>query len=428
MRILRRAAARILAHGSLRTDVKVLFQAALALLALAVVLGAIQVQNRQPPSPDQSAIHSGAGTWGWIMLGVVALSLMLFGGGTLSALEQRYARLMSGLTTASVACYVLALVSGNALVRVVCSAALLLSIVSLLGWLGMRSAQIHLGLPQVALVLASIALVFAATIGMLLEVQSAASASAATIGTFFPGDTASARPVVFVSGYLMLAGMAVSEWRLQPTSAGWSWQGVAQVALAFLAAVALGIGLLLDIAGAASLALVFDLASGVFLVMRFAPRMRDVRWLERGSERHFALGSIFLVAYMILFVYLLGTLAIRAKVSYGEIPLSVTGALDHLMFLGAMTNALVGLLTEMTCERRRFWPATEDLLFWGLNLGLLGFVIGLALGSTTLGQTLQGLFSPILAASLLVGIVAYSVRLQTARVRIEMPEAVRFGG
>ncbi len=434
MRILRRATARILGDGSLRTDVKVLFQAALALLALAVLIGAVEGQNRLPPSPEQSAIHGGAGTWGWIVLGVVALALMLFGGETLSALERRYARLVSGLATASVSCYVLAMVLDNALARVVFAASVLLSVVVLLGWLGMRSAQIRLGLPHVALLLATLALVFAATIGVLLEVQSATSATSAisaisaTTGTFFPGDTASARPVVFVGGYLLLAGMAVSEWRLQPTSAVWPWQGVVQVALAFVAALVLGVGILLNVAGAASLALVFELASGVFLVVRFAPRMRAVRWLERDSERHFALGSIFLVAYVVFFVYLLATLAIRANTSYGNIPLSLTTALNHVMFLGAMTNALVGLIIATTRDRKGFWPATEDLLFWGMNLGLLGFVIGLVVSSTTLAQTLQGIFSPILAASLLVGIVVYSIRLQTARMRIGAPEAVRAGG
>jgi hypothetical protein len=419
MHILRRAVARIPGHGGLRTDVKVLFQAALVLLALAVLLGALNVQNRPLRSPDQSTIHGGAGMWGWIVLGVVALALMLFGGATLSVLERRYARLLSGLATASVSCYVLAMVSGNARARVVFAVVLLLSIVSLLGWLGMRSAQIHLGLPHVALLLATLALVFAATIGMLLEVQSATSASSATLRTLFPGDTAAARPVVFVSGYLLLAGMAVSEWRLQPTSEAWPWQGVVQVALAFLAALVLGVGTLLNIAGTTSLALVFELASGVFLVVRFAPRMRVVRWLERGSERHFALGSIFLVAYIVFFVYLLANLVIRANFSYVEIPAPLTTALDHLMFLGAMTNALLGLLIEVTRDRRGFWPATEDLLFWGMNLGVLGFAIGLTLGSTPLAQTLQGLFSSILAASLLVGIVVCSVRLQTADVSLD---------
>jgi hypothetical protein len=366
--------------------------------------------------------------WGWIVLGVVALALLLFGSRTLSPLERRYVRVVGVLATASVSCYVLALISGNALACAICAAALLLSIVSLLGWLGMRSAQIRLGLPHVALLLATIALVFAATIGMLLEVQSVAVASGATVRTFFPGDTASARPAVFASGFLLLAGMAVAEWRLQPAAVGWPWKGVVQVALAFLAAVALGIGLLLNIAGAASLALVFELASGVFLIIRFAPRLRAVRWLERGSERHFALGGIFLAAYMVFFVYLLAALALRPNVSYGDIPTPLTSALDHLMFLGVMTNALLGLLIETTRERRGFWPPAEDLVFWGMNVGLLGFVIGLALDNSALAHVLQGIFAPLLAASVLLGAIAYSVRLQTARVRIEMPEVVRLGG
>jgi hypothetical protein len=156
--------------------------------------------------------------------------------------------------------------------------------------------------------------------------------------------------------------------------------------------------------------------------------MRAVRWLERGSERHFALGGIFLAVYIVFFVYLLITLALRANVNYGNVPAPLTSALDHLMFLGVMTNVLVGLLIETTRGRGGFWPATDDLVFWGMNVGLLGFIIGLALGSGTPAHVLQGLFAPLLAASLLLGVIAYSIRLQTARVCIEMPEAVRAGG
>jgi hypothetical protein len=429
MRIAQRAA-RLARFDGLRTDVKLLFQSALALLVIAVGIGALEGQNRQAPSPELAATHVAAGAIGWMLLGGAALSLMLFGGGTLPTRDRRYARVVSVLAVASVSCYVLAVVSGGALARVIFATAVLLSGVALLGWLGMRSAQIRLGLPQIALLLATLALIFAATFGMLIEAQSATSQM------YFPGDTASARPVALAGGYLLLAGMAVSEWRLQPSShpashpasPAWPWLGLAQVALAFVAAVALGVGFLLNVTAVVPVSIVFELAAGALFALRFAPRMRSVRWLERGGERHFAFGAIFLVAYLGFFAYLLARLTLGIYLSYGGIPSPLTTALDHLMFLGVMTNVLFGLILDTTRDRKALWPAAEDLLFWGMNLGVLGFVVGLVVRNSVLAYTLQGIFTPILAACLLVGIVVCSVRLQTARVRIEIEEPIRAGG
>jgi hypothetical protein len=406
----------------LSTDVKLLLQAALALLAIGAIIGAIAAQNRFVLAPEWVAAHIASGALGWMLLGIVAFALMLFGAEGFSALERRSARAVSVLVVVSVCCYVLAAWRGSPLARVVCIAAVLLAIVALLGWLGMRSAQIRLCLAHLALLLAVLALTFGATIATLIEIQSL------THMVLFPGDTASSRPVVLSSGYLVLAGMALLERRLRPAAEAWPRLGVAQVGLAFVAAMALGTGILLNMAGVVPLAAALELATGAVFVVRFAPRVLAVRWLERGSERQYALASVFLVAYLVFFVYLLVRLTLHAYPDYGDIPTSLSIALGHLLFLGAITNALFGLIIETARERRGVWPATEDVLFWGMNLGLLGFVTGLVVRNSVVAFLLQGIFASILGAALVVGVAALGARLQMSRVRIEAPEVVRAGG
>jgi hypothetical protein len=399
--------------AGLHEDARLLWQTALALLALSVVIGIIAGQQRLVAIPlDVDAAHTHAGALGWIELGFVAVALALFGG-ALSALEQRIAQVVGVSAAASAVAYVLATLVDSALARVIFGAAVMLSMVALLGWLGMRSPQVRFfGLPQLALALAAVSLLLGATIGTLLEVQAAGAT------TYFPGASAEAHPLVLAAGFQTLALMAIAEWRLRPAPDHWPSLGVAQIALAFVAGVLLCLRALLGMAMLLPLGVVLELAAAALFAVRFAPRVARVRWFVRGGERLFALSALILVVYLGFLCYLLGRLALHSYNSFADIPTTLTTASDHLLFLGVMTNALFGVLCETIGERERFWPAADELLFWGMNLGLIGFVVGLLVRNSLLALMLQGMFSPILGASLLVGVVAYSVRLHTARTEV----------
>jgi hypothetical protein len=42
-----------------------------------------------------------------------------------------------------------------------------------------------------------------------------------------------------------------------------------------------------------------------------------------------------------------------------------------------MTNAIFGMIQEATRERRAFWSWADDVLFWGMIVGVIGFVLSL---------------------------------------------------
>jgi predicted membrane protein len=60
---------------------------------------------------------------------------------------------------------------------------------------------------------------------------------------------------------------------------------------------------------------------------------------------------------------------------------------------------------------RSLWPWADQVAFWGVNVGLVGFVVGLILESTALKHA----FTPILGLSLLVVMLTLSRRMAVVR-------------
>ncbi len=74
-----------------------------------------------------------------------------------------------------------------------------------------------------------------------------------------------------------------------------------------------------------------------------------------------------------------------------------------------MSNGLFGLLYVASIARREFWPWVEHVLFWGMNVGLVGFVVGLIMQSPELKRA----FTPVMGVSILVAMLTYAIRLQS---------------
>lgn len=80
-------------------------------------------------------------------------------------------------------------------------------------------------------------------------------------------------------------------------------------------------------------------------------------------------------------------------------PVNVLLALDHSIFIGVMTNSIFAVIMLF----RRPVPAiVDDIVFYGLNLGLIGFLTGLLLDSGPIKQAA----TPVLGIAILVGVVA----------------------
>lgn len=66
------------------------------------------------------------------------------------------------------------------------------------------------------------------------------------------------------------------------------------------------------------------------------------------------------------------------------------------------------MIQEATRERRAFWPRADDVLFWGMNIGLIGFVISLLANM----DILEPVFTPLRGLSILVALVAYALQMR----------------
>jgi hypothetical protein len=221
-----------------------------------------------------------------------------------------------------------------------------------------------------------------------------------------PSGIYGAHPSTMVVGYLILAGLAMVEWRLAAPGrpARGDRAGVAQVALPFLAGLALMAGSLFDVFALLVINVPLEVAGVVVFLVRVGRRIRAVRWLQPGPERQFGLAALFLVVNILLIAYVIA----RYAEDFDTIPAWLLFALDHSMFIGVMTNSLFGLILVAGAERRGIWRWAEDVLFWGVNAGLIGFIVGLLTESSPLKRT----FSPILGLSLLLGMLVLAQRLR----------------
>ncbi len=345
--------------------------------------------------------HVHAGTLGWITLGVMATCLWLFGEGASRAGSSLLVRAVSALAAVSVPIYVLAFLSGSLAARALFGIPVLAAVVGFLVWLAGQIGRVRMTVPHLAVLAAITTLTIGSTIGVLVQLE------LATKRVFLPEGAIGGHVSAQVVGYLVLIGMAISEWRLRPEVMKLSWPGAIQVALLFFGGVLLTIGALLNIQPLLGVFIPLELIATIIYLVRLGPRVLEVQWLRAGSERHFGIILPFLVVNLGLLIWLILGVVTKRYARFELIPPWLIFAFDHTMFIGVMSNALFGLIQLLSWSRRSFWPWVEHVLFWGMNFGMVGFVLTLA----THAPQLEKVFTPIMGGSILAGIVAYSIRL-----------------
>jgi hypothetical protein len=385
-----------------RTEIKLLFLSAMVIFVFTVITGLINGQHVMTLGSNVILTHVHAGTLGWITLSVFAFGLWLFGEGVASTQKNTYVRTLSILATVAFPLYILAFLSGNFVARAIFGIPVLLAMVGFLGWIVVQLRQTRFGLAQLAILYATITLLLGGLVGVLLQFQVALGTAFLPLGAF------GAHPAMMVTGYLVLIGAALTERTLMPETSKVSRAGIIQMTLFFLAGLALAGGLLFDMQALYGVNLLFSIIGvGIYLV-RLMPLLPHVEWIGRGSGRFFAISALFIVADIALTTYLVVSL-ITGAFPNGEAPSNLLVALDHTMFIGVMTNAIFGMILEATWERRAFWPWADDVLFWGMNVGVIGFVLSLI----TNARMLIPIFTPLMGLSILVGIVVYALRMRT---------------
>ncbi|MDQ6711647.1 MAG: hypothetical protein M3Z28_00435 [Candidatus Dormibacteraeota bacterium] len=394
----------LLAGARYSSEIRWLYSAGLLVFVVTVSIGILNGFHFLTLPRQVLLTHVHAGTLGWITLGVFATCLWLFGEDSPRTGSPRAIQALSLLAAVGIPLYVLAFLSGNLVARAIFGVPVLVAMVGLLLWLTSRIGGVRMTVPRLAMLAAIATLVVGSTIGVLIQLELASK------NTFLPDGAIGGHVTAQVVGYLVLIGMAISEWRLKNTP-GLTWPGIIQVGLLFLGGVLITIGALLNVQALLGAFIPAELAAVIIYTVRLAPQLRRIDWLAPTSDRHFGLVVPFLILNLALLIWLITGVVTKIYARFELIPLWLVFAFDHTMFIGVMSNSLFGLIRQASRSAERFWPWAEQVVFWGMNGGMIGFVLTLAADQ----RQLEKLFTPIMGGSILVGIVAYSVRLQRSR-------------
>lgn len=373
-----------------------LYQAAMLVFIVTVTIGILNGLKLLKFDRAQLLTHVHAGTLGWITLGVLATSFWLFGGG------RSLPRILGWVAALGVPVYVAAFWSGNLTARAVLGWPVLLALVGFWIWILAEIRRTGLTLPRLAVVLAVTSLVLGSSIGVVVQVQLATQAK------LLPDAAIGGHVTAQVVGYLVLFAMAITEWRLKPETGRLPKLGVAQVVIPFAGALIGTVGVTVGSNEALGAIILAELLGVAIYVWRFAPIVLRTRWLAAEPERHFAIMVPFLVADLALLITLIYGVVSGAYADFALIPVWLVFAFDHAMFIGVMSNGLFGLVQEATRERRALAPWVDQVLFWGMNFGMVGFVLSLLANQ----RDLERFFTPIMGGSILLAIAVYSLRLQ----------------
>jgi hypothetical protein len=263
-------------------------------------------------------------------------------------------------------------------------------------WVFGARAGRELTVPGLSMLLASVNLVIGGLLGVVLGLAHA--------GLFdLSNEIAGAHPAMMVVGYLILAGVALDEQLLDGTER-LTRLGAWQAYLFFGAGIALVLGILLDVQPLLGLNLLGEVVGVVIVLVRLRRRIAGAGWSGGGAARHGAASVLWLVPALGLLAYLI----VNYIEDFDLVPMRLLLAVDHATFVGILTNAILGLLLVATAARRATWAWADDLVFWGVNLGLVGFVLGLVADTAVIKRV----STPVMGTAILLGLLTAAVRLR----------------
>jgi hypothetical protein len=151
----------------------------------------------------------------------------------------------------------------------------------------------------------------------------------------------------------------------------------------------------------------------IVAVVRLAPRLVPaairVPWLAAEPSRAIGAAALWVLVAIAIFLYL-----VAQFVSTNDpeaISLNVLIASDHATFVGVVTNLLFGLIALIAPDRAARPRWLDDLVFWGLNVGLALFIVGLVAESADVKRV----GAPIMGLAIVLGLIVLAARLWSTR-------------
>ncbi|HSJ29662.1 MAG TPA: hypothetical protein VLB67_15770 [Acidimicrobiia bacterium] len=383
----------------LKSPVQLLFRSALVIFLVTIVIGILNGLDVWDPTRELVLTHVHAGTLGWITLSVVGVALLMFGSEASPGDVSRANRMATGMVGATVL-YVIAFATTTGIFRPIAGTLMLVAIVWAFAWVTGRWKATPTTVPTLALYLSLVSLVVGAILGVLLGLF-IARGSIPGLDTETAANLGGAHPPAMLAGYLLLAGIAIAEWRLRERQAltSESKVGTGTAWLLFLAGVLFNLAFILNTEELVQLASLLQVVGVVAFVVRMWPDLTPAAWRGAGVSVYAKLAVVYLVIGVALLVYVV-QLFVSGELDpeTGEGPVGVLIAFDHAMFLGVMTNVLFAGLAI-----GRAYDTVQRAVVWGVNVGLAGFLVGLVADVTVLKRV----FTPIMGLALIAAVYVF---------------------
>lgn len=370
--------------------VRGLYLTAMAVFLVTIAIGILNGSDAVDFNRDQILTHVHSGTLGWITLSILAASTWYARG---------ISRWLAIALAVVIPVYVLAFYLANPTFREIAGAVLLVLIAWLVVWawqLAMRSAT----LTALAIALGLTTFTYGAIIGVARQIQLAGGPS------LFPAnaDVVGAHASAMVFSYLILIAMGLLEWRVLGTRDR-PRGGVAQIVLLFIGGALLSFTLLFLSKEAqqpvGGLYLLLELIAVVLFATRVLPRAVRISWRSDAAGRHLAISSIFVVVATLVFMYLIFRFISDPSLDVNDPGIiGILTASDHAAFIGVITNLMLGLMLIVTGDRVGRRAGLDQLAFWGVNVGLVIFLVGLVATSSLVKE----IGAPLMGVALLLAL------------------------
>lgn len=392
-------------------QVRLVLQVAMLIFVYTVGVGILNGLDLVEFSRALLLAHLHGGTLGWMTLGILAATLWLFSDGEApNEPSIQLARGLAYLASAAIALYVLAFATTTGAVRPVAGSATLVALIGFAAWAFSRARHVALSVPRLFVLVGLTTSVLGGVFGVINGLGIAFGWS------WVPASFFEAHPGTMEIGFVMPIAMGLAEWGLRPArrDEAASRPGKVQVGLMFVAFLVILISILAEQEALVGLGTMFGIAGVVVFFARMWSTGIRTSLVRRAPERHALMGGL-LVGAAIVYI------AVVINVAQGDIDKVPRGqglAFLHLLSVGGTTNAILAFVVSLS-RRTTKASGLDDLIFWGVNVGVIGFV-------TALTVDVRGLimvFAPVMGAALLLAIGVHLVALGTGA-RVGEPAAV----
>lgn len=387
-----------------RRELLLLLRTSMALFVFTVVIGILNGTDLVTFSRKVLLTHLHAGTLGWITLSVFAACLWTFAGSE----RERMPEVIAPLAAGSIVLYSVAFLTTTSYVRPVLGVVAAGTMLLFLFWAIARArAGLVMSVPRWGFLGALATSVTGGVLGVLLGILIASDGDVKTL----PDGGEGAHPATMVVGFLIPAALSLIEWLLRPEDLERkaTRSGFAQMVLLFLAGLSLMVGVLTNIVPFIMLNLPFEIAAIAIFFARNRRSLFRVGFSDaNGTASPFlAASAIAVIVNLGMLIYLLGNYAD----DFDAVPRNLILALDHVMFIGVMTNAILGLHWAAFRDRaKNRLPWADPVVFVLVNIGITGFYLGFMFDAATPKR----IFTPLMGTGILLGLAVSFMRTQRA--------------